>query len=154
MLIRTFVFEDDQHIRTLVSQVSAKRGHEVLGFAEPSLCPIYAGTGCSCPQEEACGDILIADIQMPRMSGLELIEKQLRGGCRGSVRSKAVMSAGFTAEELARAAALGCRIFRKPFRLRELDAWLADCERRIPVGRRLVQLGALSSSDGEAATSR
>ncbi len=145
MKIRAFVLEDDDDIRLLVSARLKRRGYEVLSFSEPLSCPIYLDRECPCPREHACGDILITDINMPNVTGLEFIENQTRNGCKGIVQNKAVMSAAWTNAKLVRAKRIGCQVFNKPDMTEKIDEWLDQCEKRIDPNRKLTDLKVLEA---------
>jgi hypothetical protein len=50
------------------------------------------------------------------------------------------MSAAWADAQLEQAKRLGCRIFRKPFQIKELNEWLDECEKRIDPNRKLADL--------------
>jgi CheY-like chemotaxis protein len=118
-----------------------QRGYEVISLADPTICPLFADPLCTCPQNFVCGDFLLTDNQMPGMTGLEFVERQTNGGCKGIISNKAVISGSWNEEELAKAKRLGCRVFSKPFSLDEISAWLDEREERISSGRQLVMVG-------------
>ncbi len=76
---------------------------------------------------------------MPRMTGLEFVESQTKRGCQGCVSNKAIISANWTTEEIDKAENLGCKVFRKPFKIDELTQWLVEREKHIPKNRKLVE---------------
>ena len=63
-----------------------------------------------------------------RQEILNFIENQVRFGCRGLTSTTAVMSGGWTDDQLNRARKLGCRTFHKPFDLDEFILWIRTCE--------------------------
>lgn len=146
--IRAFVFDDDRDTREVLRIVLEDRGYEVLAYRHPSMCPIFLDTKCPCPRDHACGDILLTDMNMPFVSGLEFIENQTRNGCKGIVQNKAVMSGAWTDELRARAKALGCRTFTKPISFGKLDLWLDERERMIDPNRKLTDLKEMFEGDG------
>lgn len=143
MRIRSLLLEDDEGILDALVGILEDRGYEVIAFREPKTCPVYREDGCSCPRDHACADILITDNRMPRMTGLEFIEHQLRNGCKLSVENKAVLSASLTDDERIRAEGLGCRVFVKPALYEDLEAWLENVERRHDPNRKLTPLEVL-----------
>ncbi len=66
---------------------------------------------------------------MPNMTGLEFIEHQKSMGCK--VQNVAVMSGRWTGEELEHAKRLGCHMFKKPFKIDEIEKWLDECEKKL-----------------------
>ena len=124
---RAIIIDDDYLLRTLIDGVLKDRGYEVHGSSEPCLSSIFLDSKCSCPVENHCTDIIITDINMPDMTGLEFIEHQKRNGCK--VKNIAVMSGGWTDERIEHAKRLGCHIFKKPFKIVEIEKWLDGCEK-------------------------
>lgn len=133
--IRALVFDDDQVVRELLSSVLLRRGYEVYAFSEPAVCPLVSERQCPCPTRYSCADIIITDLNMPNMTGLELIEKQIDRGCK--VRNLAVLSGDWLDHEVKRASQLGCMTFSKPLRVAELNEWLNQCEKGIDRERKL-----------------
>ncbi len=82
MKIRAIVLEDDDNIRSLISSILNKREYQVFAYQEPGACPLNLKHACPCPLEHACGDIIITDINMPNISGLNFIENLLNQGCK------------------------------------------------------------------------
>jgi len=123
---RVIIIDDDNSLRTAISSILKKRGYEVYASPEPSLCPIYLNFACHCPLEHACTNIIVIDVNLPNMTGLEFIESQKGHGCK--VQNIAVMSAVWKEAELKSFESLGCKIFTKPFKMDELTNWLDKCE--------------------------
>ena len=140
MGLRIIIFEDDASARMLLSRALDRLGHDVLAFADPLACPLYLGDDCSCTQLNPCGDLLITDHRMPRMTGLEFIRRQCERGCKGVAANKAVVSGSWTEAQLLEARRLGCKVFSKPLSLGELVAWIHDRETLIPADRRFASL--------------
>ncbi len=138
MKLRAFVFEDNDTLRLMIGSVLESRGYEVMSYSEPNLCPISPDRECPCPHKHACADIIITDIHMPNMTGLEFLKNRKQNGCK--VENRAVMSGRWTDEELDVARRLGCQVFEKPFRFRDLYEWLDQCEKKIDPKRRLSDL--------------
>ena len=129
MRIRAIVFDDEKVIRTFLRQVLQKRGYEVFTFPEPDLCPLHHKGGCGCTKGQACTDIIISDINMPNVTGLQFVENQLNKGCK--VKHMALMSGAWSNSDLERAEQLGCHTFHKPIRLNDLEQFLDQCEKEI-----------------------
>ena len=125
MKIRAIVFEDNDLIRSMMRQILRQRGYEVVDYSDPSACPLLHSDACY----YACADILISDLSMPNMTGLQFLENQVMKGCK--IQNVALMSGGWTPEELEYARRIGCQVFSKPFNLREFTFWLDECESRI-----------------------
>ena len=115
MRIRVFVFEDNEAIRSILWQLLDSPGYEVFTFPDPGLCPLHLAAGCRCPEDQACGDIIISDVNMPNITGLEFVENQMKKGCK--VKNVALMSGAWSDSDFQYAQSLGCQLFHKPFRL-------------------------------------
>ena len=113
----------------------SESGHDVSGFHDPIICPLYDDPACNCPREFPCADVLITDNAMPRMTGLEFIKRQALRGCKGVMKHKAVMSGSWTNEELRESEKLGCKVFWKPVNLPEFLHWLGECQDELDQSR-------------------
>ena len=138
MKVRAIVLDDDYTIRTLISDILEDRGYEVFDSSEPLSCPMYLDCECSCPVEHICTNIVITDINMPNMTGLEFIEHQKSNGCK--VQNIAVMSGRWKGEEIEHAKRLGCYTFNKPFKIDEIEKWLDVCENKLDPNSKLSDL--------------
>jgi Response regulator containing CheY-like receiver, AAA-type ATPase, and DNA-binding domains len=128
MELRAIVLDDEYAMRTLIGEILEERGYDVHVSSEPFSSPIFLESKCDCPVDTPCANILITDINMPNMTGLEFIKHQKKKGCK--IQNIAVMSAGWTAEDVEHAKRLGCHTFKKPFDFDEIDKWLDSCERK------------------------
>jgi CheY-like chemotaxis protein len=134
MKVRALVLEDEENVRRLLTGMLRNRNYEVIAYRDPSLCPLHNESVCY----YACTDILISDMRMPNVTGLDFIEKQLRQGCK--IKNVALMSATWQPHEVERARQIGCRVFEKPFSVKELNAWLDECETSLDPHRVLSDL--------------
>jgi len=136
MKIRSLVLEDDNFLRNSIMELLKERGHETYGFPDPSLCPVYLKRNCPCKLEYACADIMITDIQMPNITGLEFIKNQTKRLCK--IPNKGMMSGRWTESQEEKATKLKCKIFKKPFDTDEFIEWIQKCEKQINPGRKLL----------------
>jgi DNA-binding NtrC family response regulator len=127
--IRTIVLEDGQSIRQILESLLKDRGHEVLTYQDPTLCPLQQSHDCRCAENERCADIIITDLDMPNVSGLDFLAGQVSKGCR--IQYIAIMSGAWPELSKQRAKDLGYSVFDKPFSLAVLTEWLDKCEERI-----------------------
>ena len=141
MILRALVFEDEEGLMEILARILERRGYEVVAFRDPSTCPLYSGGACF----SACADILITDLRMPNVSGLEFLDHQFKQGC--SIRNVALMSGAWSFEDIHRAEKLGCRVFKKPFNVKDLDDWLDECEKRVDPKRVLSDACMTHPSD-------
>ena len=134
---RVIILDDEPLILDMMGRFLAQRGYEVVSLTEPVICPLYEKGADGCEQAVACADVVITDLKMPKMSGIELLERQTQRGCKLDIRNKAVMSAHFDEDSMKRIRNLGCAYFEKPFRLSGLSGWLHECEQRIDLSQPL-----------------
>ena len=143
---RIIVLDDDSGIRHSLTILLGRYGYEVISSPDPTLCPVFIGPDKSCPHEDVCGDFLLTDNQMPKMTGLEFVEHQKLRGCKGLIANKAVMSGSWSAEEIEKAEELGCKIFIKPVLVEEILEWLNKQKISISPDRKLADLGKVVES--------
>ena len=134
---RVLVFDDHPEILNLLKVVFDTRGYEVLTYLNPGACPVFKHESCFCPDGQACTDIILTDINMPVMRGIDFIEKQIAKGC--SCKHLALMSGDFTSDDVRRARELGLKFFRKPFDIKEVFDWLDQIEQKINPLRQLTE---------------
>lgn len=141
MKIRIFVFDVDKSIRDLVTKIAQIKGHDVLAFPEPLACPLYSDLDCTCPQDYACGDLMIIDSRMLKLSTFDFIRKQMDSGCKGATQNKLVLSTtGGNEKELQLAEKIGFKLMKKPFHIKEIVDWIDECEKRIEPTRKLSEI--------------
>ena len=133
---RVLVLDDDNVIRKILWEYFDNRGYEVFTFPHPKSCALCDIHTCNCPTREACSDIIISDLNMPFVKGLDFLEQQIKKGCR--VKHLALMSGDLTEPDSDRAKALGIKLFEKPFKLTELGDWVEMVEKQIPENRLLT----------------
>jgi CheY-like chemotaxis protein len=133
MKYRALVLDDDDVIRSLLSTILVKRGYDVRSFSFPGSCPLFNNHECICTAEEACADIILSDVRMPQVSGMEFIERLFENGCK--VKHMAFISGSWSDREYAQAEIMGCKTFNKPFSVSELEKWLDACEKDIAPDR-------------------
>jgi DNA-binding response OmpR family regulator len=134
--MRIMVLDDDQDIRDLLQTALTSKGHEVEVFADPTEFPFLHNKKCPCESEQSCADVLIADIVMPNMEGIEFIRNLKKEGCWPlSIGNVAIMSGYLTLHYMNDLNAMGIQYFRKPFELKTLYDWLEGCQERVDKAR-------------------
>lgn len=133
---RVLVLDDHQEILNLLEVVFDSWGYEVLTYPNPGACPIFDHDTCTCPEGQACTDIILTDINMPVMRGIDFIEKQLAKGC--NCKHLALMPGDFIGEDVRWAKKLGLKFFRKPFEINDIFEWLDQIELEINPHRQLT----------------
>lgn len=135
---RVMFFGNHDETGSLYSLFLRSKGYQVFHFSSPATCALINEQQCTCPRDQVCADILIADMHLEVMTGLELIRHQKERGCLALPEHKAVIAKGFTLKQEHEAFALGCKTLLKPFRLMDMMEWIKKCETNIPPGRKLI----------------
>ena len=136
MKLRILVFDDEPMLGGFLQDLFQERGHEVFIYPHPGLSPLKTPGECPCPPGSLCADIIITDVRMDGMNGIDFIQARLEKGC--SHPHVAVMAGNWREGDWERAEALGCKVFDKPFIIADLLAWVEEVERLVPPDRRLA----------------
>ena len=126
---RVLIFEDSDIVRTTLQSILDNLDYEVYTFSSPGMCPRYYSSTQDCLDDDSCSDIIISDIHMPVENGINFIENRFKHGCK--VKYRALMSADWSGRDLRYAAKAGCKVFYKPFDVKELLTWLDTCRMQI-----------------------
>ena len=135
MRLRAFIFDDKPSVRKFISHLLQVRGYEVYEFSEISNCPLFLHDKCVCHENSVCCDIAIADAKGLKISGLEFMEHQIKKGCK--IPHFAIVSSYCSELNQEYAEQLKCKIFQKPFTVKEFYCWLDSCEKQIDPERKL-----------------
>ncbi len=122
------VIDDHDFCRDLLGNYLREKGYIVMCADSASSCELYNDKLFKCSKEKPCSQVLLTDNQMPEINGLDLIARQMGGGCKVPMQKKAVISGTWTQDELTQAENMGCKVFYKPFDLAEIDEWLEQHE--------------------------
>jgi response regulator RpfG family c-di-GMP phosphodiesterase len=125
-LYRVLIFDDDETIRKILWMFFDGRGYEIFTFPHPGACALCKADTCVCSVHEACADIIMSDFNMPFVKGMDFLEQQIHKGCK--CKHFALMSGDLSDVNLDRAAALGIKLFNKPFSIAEIKAWVEKSE--------------------------
>ncbi len=134
--VRVILLDDNEGVRSILTEILKERGYEVFPYSDPGICPLQLERECLCSKGQACADIIISDVDMPSMTGLEFIENQKKKNCK--IRHVVLISGGWTEERLERAHNLGCKTFSKPFPFGQFHNWLDEIEKSIEPTRELT----------------
>jgi DNA-binding NtrC family response regulator len=143
---RILIFEDEPTIRLLFETVLKMRGgYEVLSFEDPSDSPLSKITACDCLGDKVCADIVITDINMPTVNGLDFLENQYNSCCKINMTNVAIMSGYWTDECLERAERMEAVVLEKPFTIDVIDSFLDKCEEKIEYEKDLMDKSFVSN---------
>lgn len=128
---RLAIFFDDEATKNLLAKAGHRRGYDVIVQDFPKECIVASQPGCPCTKEAQCADIVILGRHFGIYRALEFLDEQIKAGCRLSVKNKLVICSSYDEKEEEKAKALGVKVFYLPFSLKDLDAWLSECEGRL-----------------------
>jgi len=137
---RIIIFDDDVIMLRTLDECLSSMGYEVLSFNEPVICPIYSRDSNDCTTENLCADIILTDYNMPKMNGIELLQKQSQRGCKLDKRNKSIISGYIDEDTNKEIQKLNYSLFDKPIELSELSCWLSECNKRIDLSIPLADL--------------
>jgi CheY-like chemotaxis protein len=145
MKIRILMFEDETSILRPVCTFLRAQGYEVLGFNTPEACPLLSDIKHACPHDQACADILITDMNMPGMTGYELIHIMAGKSCGIPLRNIIVISSTMASGQREEITSLGGHFLPKPFKLGALLRVIRDCNNNILPSRELIPIETLAT---------
>jgi CheY-like chemotaxis protein len=126
--MRALILDDDPTVIALLEKILRDRGHEALTYTNPQFCPAYTMKTCPCALSTCCPDMILTDVNMPVVNGLDFVKTLREKGCR--CPNIALISGNWTDPELRRACALGVSLFSKPILPARLSSWLDQVERK------------------------
>jgi len=125
--MKIVLIDDDPQVLSVLSRLIQRRGHQVLTYDSPLACPIYTSTHCPCVPEAICPDIIISDIDMPKVNGMKFIERVFQKGCK--CKQLALISGqGVDYTNSNRMTKMGATIFTKPLAFDAFVSWLIRAE--------------------------
>ena len=138
MQFRTILCEDNESVREVITFLLEERGHEVFSYVDAGDCPLSSYDECKCNHRTACSDIIISDVAMPKVNGLQFVEHLKKHDCK--INNIALVSGYWTPMDVLRAKGLGCSVFYKPVMPEDLFEWIESCEKNIDPLRKLLHL--------------
>lgn len=138
MKARVLIFDENEALNVTLNNILVERGYEVFTFSDRGVCPLFHTVDHIAMSDSICSDIIISDLYLPNIDGLELIRDRINNGCK--VKCRALMSTTWSETDWRYAHKLGCKLFRKPFNLEEILEWLDDCAKKIDANRKLLNL--------------
>ena len=120
--LKIYIIDDEPCIRDSLTWFLESLGCEVISESEPFSCQVYDGH--SCGYDVPCADAILIDYQLPKINGLDFVEMQIKGGCKGKTKNILLMSGDITSIDKEKAEKLGCTVVQKPISLDYVRTWL------------------------------
>ncbi len=129
--LKVLIIDDSPVDLLYLQRVFQHRRYQIQAYSDPVLTPVYRCRRCPCSLEAyGCPDLVVSDVVMPVVNGVELLEGFVRKGCR--CRHLALISGNELAEaEFGRISNYGARFFAKPLDLDDFYDWLDWVEQEI-----------------------
>jgi len=126
--VRVVIFDDDTSILETLGEYLCDNDYDVQTYSDPSQWRCCTSEESECPidESETCTDIIITDIRMPGMTGVEFIKSLESKKCR--VKNIAFMTGAANDDQLKFIRNSGYKLFGKPFNLDDIENWIKGCE--------------------------
>ena len=129
MSLTALILDDDPVMLGVLKKILDSRGYHVTAYSNPALCPHFISRTCPCNPETPCPDIIITDLVMTTVNGIQFVEEMKRKECK--CKHIALISGLWTATTLQWAEKVGVKVLHKPVNLEELTNWLTDIEKTL-----------------------
>lgn len=142
MRLRIFLVESDSALRESLRIFLEELGHDVICTETGGDCPHVHAKAQRCDKDKPCADAAILGQYLPKLRGIDLIERRLHGGCKGLIANVALLCLPWSDNDRQRIEALGGRYFETPMQLTEVAGWLELVVRRSDPRRQLAPRAA------------
>ena len=119
---RVLIFDENDVLSESLEKILGERGYEVFAYSDLGVCPLFHTVDHIAMSDSVCSDIIISDCYLPNIDGLKLIKDRIDNGCK--VKCRALMSTTWSEADRQNAHKHGCKLFRKPFNLKETQEFL------------------------------
>ena len=136
---RAIIYDTDPDVANILKEHFMMRGYEVLTFQKPVYCPACEDSESigACKEVYPCADIILAELNMPRINGIDMLRVQSLNGCRVPAGSRAIMSGDLDEKGQEDIKELGCKYFQKPFSFNVISTWLNMREKQMDLSQPL-----------------
>jgi len=123
---RILLFDDAPEFRELLALCLTRAGWSVVEFEDPH--DFFHETCRNCQDSECGADVLVSDVQMPKMRGTDFVSRLKELPCR--IQKMALISAAWDDLALEYAEEAKVKAFDKSELLSEFMPWLETDEER------------------------
>ncbi|MEI6787975.1 MAG: response regulator [bacterium] len=119
------LMDDDCIMLSMLKGAFERWGFKVDAYSNPTHCSAYCSAACPCALfKNGCPDVILTDVNMPKVSGVSFIKELMRKNCKCS--KIGMMSGNWSDPDLLSVTHFGVTVFAKPFDLSRMHAWLLE----------------------------
>lgn len=89
------ILDDDPDIPKLLQTALIMKGHQVKTLSDPTEFPLLSDQQYNCEPKDSYTDVLIADIVMPKIEGIEFVRNLKDEGCWPVRLGKVAIMSGY-----------------------------------------------------------
>lgn len=137
------IFENSDILRSTLSSIISNLEYEVKAFSTPDKSPYSIASIQNCLSANSDPNIIISDVYLPLINGYEVLG--YRPQKVDELKFIAFMPADWNEVDIYYTEKIGCKVFKKPFDLKDLLEWLDNCRKQID--RKNILLNKLNRRD-------
>jgi DNA-binding response OmpR family regulator len=131
--LRVYIIDADASLLKLFSFLLQSKGHQVQDVAGTCNNALIGSGKNTCPSDTLCADAIIVNTSPPVQEYIQQLTGNNHNGCKIPKRNIAIMTTYCTEEQRTALQEIGFSVIKKPFKLLEIDEWLAACARRLKI---------------------
>ena len=121
------IFENSDILRSTLSRIISNLEYEVKAFSNPDTSPYSYSSIHNSHFANSSPNIIISDVFLPPINEYEVLGLQKVD----KLKFLAFMPADWNEADIYYAEKIGCKVFKKPFDLKDLLKWIENCRKQI-----------------------
>ena len=123
------IFENRDILRSTLSSIISNLEYEVKAFSNPDTSPYSYSSLHNYLFANSSPNIIISDVYRPLINEYEVLGYRLQKV--DELKFMAFMPADWNEVDIYYTEKIGCKVFKKPFDLKDLLKWLDNCRKQI-----------------------
>jgi DNA-binding NtrC family response regulator len=123
------IFENSDILRSTLSSIISNLEYEVKAFSNPGMSPYSYSSIHNCLFENCSPNIIISDVYLPLINEYDVLGYRLQKV--DELIFMAFMPADWNEVDIYHTEKIGCKVFKKPFDLKDMLKWLDNCRKQI-----------------------